>query len=82
MEFPNTSREEDVISSDEAFRIIGELRKKYSNHSIRDLDIILNTLCFSLCKLAQLNVGEDDYEKFAELVYKNIIKNLIAKKEK
>lgn len=76
MEFPKTTREEDVIANEEAFRIYGELRKKYPDGSVRDLDIILNSLCFSIARLFLLNSLPMDKENCIELVGKILRENL------
>lgn len=76
MEFPNTTSEEDKISYQEGFRIFGELRKKYSNQNIRDLDIVLNSLCFAIVRLGKLNTIKGDEEAFSDLVKQIILKNM------
>lgn len=76
MEFPLTTKEEDKIANDEAFRIYGELRKKYPESSVRDFDIILNSLCFALCRQFKLHSMKEDAEHCAELVKQIIYKNL------
>ena len=76
MEFPKTTKEEDKIAFDEGLRIFGELRKRYSNESIRDLDIVLNSLCTALVRLTILNVTPKDYESFVDLIHAIILGNL------
>ena len=76
MEFPKTTEMEDRICYEEGFRILGELRKKYSNNNMRDLDIVLNSLCCALIRLFKLNSRPEDAEACAELVQKIILKNL------
>jgi hypothetical protein len=76
MEFPDTTKEEDKISEDEAFRIFGELRKRYCNENCRDLDIVLNSLCFALVRLFELNTNKVDAERCGELVKNIVVKNL------
>lgn len=80
MDFLTILKEEDTLCHEESLRIIGELRKKYSNDSIKDLDIIFNILCFSLCRLAELNVAPKDYNYFIQLVA-NIMQKKLMKKE-
>ncbi len=76
MEFPKTTKEENKIAHEEGIRIFGELRKKYSNNNIRDLDIVLNSLCAALVRLTRLNVTEPDYDSFTQLIKDIILKNL------
>lgn len=76
MEFPNTTKEEDIICSEEGLKLFSYLRKKYSNENVRDLDIVLNSLCYGLIRLFQLNSRKEDAEICAELVKKIILKNL------
>ena len=76
MEFPNTTPKEDEICFREGFRIFGELRKKYSNENVRDLDIVLNSLCCALVRLANFNVSKEDYGSFILLVTSILEKNL------
>lgn len=76
MEFPSTNKEEDNIAEEESFRIVEDLIKKYSNNNIRDLDIILNTLCACLVRIAYLNCGKNNYGKFSELCKQVIDTNL------
>jgi len=76
MQFPLTTKEEDEIANNEAFRIYGDLRKKYPESSVRDFDIILNTLCFALCRQFKLHTMAEDSERCAELVKSIVLKNL------
>lgn len=78
MEMPNIllNADEDKICFQEGLRIFSELRKKYSNKNIRDLDIVLNSLCFALTRLGQFNTHPSDYENYAQLVKQIILKNL------
>jgi hypothetical protein len=73
--FPKTTPEEDAISTQEGLRIFGELRKKYSNNNIRDLDIVLNSLVAALVYLAYYNVGKTDIEVFGDLIRKIFVEN-------
>lgn len=76
MEHPKTTSEEDKIAEQEGYRIFGELRKKHSNNNIHDLDIVLNSLCAALTRLAHLNTRPDDYHNFIKLVSGILMKNL------
>lgn len=76
MEFPHTNPGENLIASQEGFRIFSELRKKYSNENIRDLDIVLNSLCFAIIRLGKLNTMKGDEENFCNLVNQIILKNM------
>lgn len=76
MEFPKTTEMEDRLAHDEGLRIFGELRKKYSNNSVHDLDIVLNSLCYALVRLFKLNTLQDDADNCTELVKKILLKNL------
>lgn len=76
MEFPKLTEMENKIAFDEAFRIFGELRKKYSNNNPHDLDIVLNSLCFALVRLFKLNCRKEDAEGCAELVKQVLLDNL------
>jgi hypothetical protein len=76
LELPKTTELEDRIASEEGMRIFAELRKRYSNNSIRDLDIVLNSLCAALIRLAKLNTSKEDADFFGELIKNIIVKNL------
>lgn len=76
MELPKITEEEDKISYEEGVAIFAVLRKKYSNNRIRDLDIVLNSLCCALVQLAKLNTHPSDAERFGELIKKIIVQNL------
>ena len=76
MEFPKTTKEEDKICYEEGFRIFGELRKKYSNNNVRDLDIVLNSLCAALARLTEINVRPADHQTFIGLIAQILTKNL------
>jgi hypothetical protein len=77
MDFPDITEEENKISLEEGLRIFGELRKKYSNKNIKDLDIVLNSICCALTRLTALNVRKQDYETFAEIIKSIILRNLV-----
>lgn len=76
MEFPKTTAEEDNIAEAEGFRIFGELRKRYSNENMRDLDIVLNSLCSALVRLGHLSTRKEDKVAFLSLINKIISENL------
>lgn len=76
MHFPKTTKEEDKICEEESFRIFGELRKKHSNNSVHDLDILLNTFCLCLVRLGYTNVGKKDAEAYVGLIQKIVRENL------
>lgn len=74
--YPKTTKDEDKIATEEGIKIFSELRKKYSNENIRDLDIVLNSLIFALVQLAYCNVGEKDAERFGDLIRDVFVVNL------
>lgn len=74
--FSETYAEVNNIVKEEGSRIFKELRKKYSNDSTRDLNIILNTLCYSLIISAKKIFDEKDYGLFIELVKEALDENL------
>ena len=78
MKFPKTTKEEDEIAYKEGLEIYGELRKKYSNNSNHDMDIILNSLCSALVRLFKLNSLQEDAEACSILI-KNIIYDNLKK---
>lgn len=77
MESIECTEEENEISSQEGLRIFGELRKKYCNNSVRDLDIVLNSLCCALVRLGKLNTGKGDENNFASLIHRIILDNML-----
>jgi hypothetical protein len=76
MEFPKTTKKEDQTAWKEGLRIYGELRKRYGNESVSHLDIILNSLCFSIVRLFALHSHKIDAEASSELVKQIVSKNL------
>lgn len=76
---PGLTKEENEMCMQEGLRIVGELRKKYSNNNIRYLDIVLNSLCYALIRLTKLNVVKYDYSKFAAIIHHIIERNLVGK---
>ena len=67
------SKEESKIANEESLYIYGYLRKKYCNDNIKDLDIVLNSLCFALCRLIQTHVGKKDASAMIEIINKILI---------
>lgn len=76
MEFPQTTKEEDDIAEAEGFRIFGELRKRYSNDNMRDMDIVLNSLCCALIRLGHLSTRKEDKIGYLSLINQIINQNL------
>jgi len=64
------TKEENEIANEESLYIYGYLRKKYCNENVKDLDIVLNSLCFALCRLIQTNVGKKDAPAMIEIINK------------
>lgn len=54
------TQQETKIANEEAAYIFGYLRKKYCNDNIHDLDIVLNSLCFSLLRMMHSHVRPKD----------------------
>jgi len=52
--------EETKIAHEESAYLFGYLRKKYCNDNVHDLDIVLNSLCFSLLRMMHSNVRPND----------------------
>lgn len=76
----NINPDEDIICHEEGMRIFGYLRKKYSNENTRDLDIVLNSICAALIRLARFNVPSEDSRSFIILVSDILSRNLCSKK--
>ena len=76
MEFPETTQEENSIAFQEGFRIYGELRKRYPNNNVTDLDIILNSLCAALIRMCELNTHKKDQKNYVPLIHKILTNNL------
>lgn len=74
-EIPITN-EETEIAQGESLYIYGYLKKKYCNENMKDLDIILNSLCFSLLRLMNQNIDKNDHKYFIELIIKILKKNI------
>lgn len=75
MQFPETSKTLNDISTEEGKRIFQELRTRYFENTIVDLDIILNSLCFALLCLRKSNCGTKDFSSFNLLVVNILNKN-------
>ena len=82
MEFPKTTEEEDKIAEGEGFRIMADLRKRYSNDNVRDLDIVLNSLCAALVRLGHLSTRKQDKIGFLSLINSIISQNLWTSDDK
>jgi hypothetical protein len=80
MKFPEITNEENEICNREGCEIFANLRKKYSNDTNQDLDIILNSLCFALVRLFKLNSLQEDAEKCSELIKSIVYENLKSPK--
>lgn len=68
------TKEEDEICNEESRYLYGYLRKKYCNDNVHDLDIILNSLCFSILRLAKIHVDDKDRKYFFEKIVFRILK--------
>ncbi len=67
------SEEENKISNEESIYIWGYLRRKYCNDTIKDRDIILNSLCFALVNLTLSAVHKKDRQYFLDSVVMPIL---------
>lgn len=81
MEPIDITLDENEIANKEAIYLFGYLRKKYCNENIKDLDIVLNSLCFSLLLLIHHNVGQKDRKYFLDSVVMEILKNGIKQND-
>lgn len=57
-------------------RIYLEIRKRYPEDSIEDLDNILNGLCAALIVMLEENVDKSNHKNMVQLIYQIISKNL------
>jgi hypothetical protein len=57
-------------------RIYNDMRRKYPNDTIEDLDNILNGLCAALTCLIGANVESDNRKVMIQLVHKILSQNL------
>ena len=76
MKVPIT-KEENEIANEEALYLYSYLRKKYANESIKDLDIILNSICLSLKRLIINYVPKEEREMFIDKIEVCILKEAI-----
>ena len=74
--FEKLSGEDNPHFSADGYKIYHELRKRYPNHTIEDLDSILNILCGSICYLIRDNVDKDNWAMLMQLVFKILCENL------
>lgn len=68
------TKNENETANQEALFIYGYLRKKYCNDNVKDLDIVLNSLCFSLIRMIHLHVGSKDRAAMIQII-NNILRN-------
>ncbi len=78
MEMIKITEEETDISNQEARYIYGYLRKKYCNDSVHDLDVVLNSLCFSLLRMIHMHVEPRDRMAMVGII-NQILQNGIQK---
>jgi hypothetical protein len=64
--------EENKIANEESIYLYGYLRKKYCNDNIKDLDIVMNSLCFALCRLIAMHVAKGEEHILIEIIKKTI----------
>lgn len=74
-EIPITNQETEIAQG-ESLYIYGYLKKKFCNENTKDLDIVLNSLCFSLLRLMKANVSKEDRKYFIEIIIKILNKNI------
>lgn len=72
-EIPITEKET-KIANEEAMYLYGYLRKKYCNESVKDLDIIMNSLCFALLRMTNMHVDSKDRKFFIEQIVVQILR--------
>lgn len=73
------TKNEAAIANEEAIYLYGYLRKKYANSTVQDLDIIMNALCFALCRLIKMHVAEGEEHILIDIIYHNIKKEFEKK---
>lgn len=74
------TKEEDKKANEESIYLYGYLRKKYCNENVSDLDIILNSLCFSILRLIHHHVSDSEREVMIDKIIIPILKNGIKNK--
>jgi len=57
-------------------KIYLQLREKYPNNTVEDLDNILNSLCTAMLFLVLNNVEHSDRKNFLQLIWKILNKNI------
>lgn len=80
MENISITKEEEEIANREAIYLYGYLRKKYANDTVKDLDIIMNSLCFALCKLIEHHVKPTEAKYLIEIINNIITKQFTVSK--
>ncbi len=68
--------EENPQFGEDGLWIYNEMRKKYPNNDVIDLDNILNGICASLSILMHVNVDRSNHLAFLQLIYQVLKKNL------
>ncbi len=73
--FSDTNEDINKISYELGKKIYIELRNKFPENSVRDMDIILNTLCSALIVHIYTNVEKDNHVYLVQLIHKILTKN-------
>lgn len=74
------TEEEKKISYEEGMFIYGYLRKKYCNENVKDLDIVLNSLCCALCRLIEMHVKQGEEPRLISLINNSLMSYFCEKK--
>lgn len=74
--FQHLPAEENQQFLEDGKRIYLEMRKKYPNNTVENLDNILNGLCASLVCLAYDNVEKSKHKNFLQLVWNILNQNI------
>lgn len=77
--FQPATEEDNTLYMKEGLRVYEDLRERYPNQDVEDLDKIFNSLCAALVMLALRNVKYDNYLIFLQLMYKSCSNNLMRK---
>lgn len=80
-DLPETSKEVDLLAGSEAFKIYGYLKNKYPESTVRDFDIIMNSLCCALVRHGVLNTDPMDNENYSEICKQIILKNIVHRRK-
>lgn len=79
--FQPMSKEDNKECTVNGISLYEMLKEMYPNQNVKDLDMILNSLCIALIVHMKENVDQDNHKYFLQLIHKTINDNIKVQNE-